>query len=65
MNGYPPKLVPSFTWKIEPEFEPYVIEKALETAGIMMDRRDVELTEAGSELFRILFRFTRLSEYNL
>jgi len=65
VNGYPPKLVPSFTWKIEPEFEPYVIEKALETAGIMMDRRDVELTEAGSELFRILFRFTRLSEYNL
>jgi UDP-N-acetylglucosamine diphosphorylase/glucosamine-1-phosphate N-acetyltransferase len=65
VTGYPPKLVPSFTWKIEPQFEPYQLERALETAGIMMDRRDVELTEAGSELFRILFRYTRLAEYNL
>ncbi|MCK4549910.1 MAG: hypothetical protein KAU49_07060 [Candidatus Krumholzibacteria bacterium] len=64
-TGYPPKFVPSFTWKIEPEFEVYELDKALETAGIMMDRRDVELTEAGSELFRVLFRFSRLAGHNL
>ncbi len=64
-TGYPPKFVPSFTWKMEPEFEVHGLDKALETAGIMMDRRDVELTEAGSELFRVLFRFTKLAGHNL
>jgi UDP-N-acetylglucosamine diphosphorylase/glucosamine-1-phosphate N-acetyltransferase len=65
ITGYPPKFVPSFTWRMEPEFEAYSIDRALETARIMMDRRDVELTESGSELFRILFRFSRLAGYNL
>ncbi len=64
-TGYPPKFVPSFTWMMEPEFEVHGLDKALETAGIMMDRRDVELTEAGSELFRVLFRFSRLAGHNL
>ena len=64
-SGYPPKFIPSFTWKMEPEFEIHGLDKALETAGIMMDRRDVELTETGSELFRILFRFTKLAGHNL
>jgi UDP-N-acetylglucosamine diphosphorylase/glucosamine-1-phosphate N-acetyltransferase len=64
-TGYPPKFVPSFTWKMEPEFEVHGLDRALETAGIMMDRRDVELTEAGSDLFRVLFRFTRLAGHNL
>ncbi len=63
--GYPPKFVPSFTWTMEPEFVIHNLDKALETAGIMMDRRDVELTEAGSELFRVLFRFNRLAGHNL
>jgi UDP-N-acetylglucosamine diphosphorylase/glucosamine-1-phosphate N-acetyltransferase len=65
ITGYPPKFVPSFTWTMEPEFEAHSLDKALETAGIMMDRRDVELTEAGSELFRVLFRFSRLAGHNL
>jgi UDP-N-acetylglucosamine diphosphorylase/glucosamine-1-phosphate N-acetyltransferase len=65
ITGYPPKFVPSFTWKMEPELEVYDLDRALETAGIMMDRRDVELTEAGSELFRVLFRFSRLAGHNL
>jgi len=65
ITGYPPKFVPSFTWTMEPEFEAHSLDKALETAGIMMDRRDVELTETGSELFRVLFRFSRLAGHNL
>jgi len=64
-TGYPPKFIPSFSWKIEPEFEAHGLDQALETAGIMMDRRDVELTEAGSDLFRVLFRFSRLAGHNL
>ena len=47
ITGYPPKFVPSFTWTMEPKFVIHSLDKALETAGIMMDRRDVELTEAG------------------
>lgn len=65
ITGYPPKFVPSFTWTMEPEFVVHGLDKALETAGIMMDRRDVELTEAGSELFRVLFRFSRVAGHNL
>jgi UDP-N-acetylglucosamine diphosphorylase/glucosamine-1-phosphate N-acetyltransferase len=65
ITGYPPKFIPSFTWTMEPGFELYNLDKAIETAGIMMDRRDVELTETGSELFRILFRFSKLAGNNL
>ena len=65
ITGYPPKFIPSFTWSMEPEFELHGLDKAIETAGIMMDRRDVELTETGSELFRVLFRFSRLAGHNL
>jgi len=65
ITGYPPKFIPSFTWKMEPEFSLYGLDRALETARIMMDRRDVELTEEGSELFRVLYRFSKLAGHNL
>lgn len=59
--GFPPKYVPSFTWKLEPEFTRCELESAVETARIMMDRRNVNFTAAHGELFAVLYRFCRLS----
>jgi UDP-N-acetylglucosamine diphosphorylase/glucosamine-1-phosphate N-acetyltransferase len=41
--GFPPKKVPSFSWVSPHDTEPYQFEKAMETAEIMMKRRDVPL----------------------
>jgi len=57
--GFPPKFVPSFSWKLEPEFERCRLEEAINTAKIMMDRRNVAFTAAHDELFRTLDRFSR------
>ncbi|HUV36995.1 MAG TPA: putative sugar nucleotidyl transferase [Patescibacteria group bacterium] len=59
--GFTPKFVPSFTWMLEPEFQEYDLEKAAETAEIMMDRRNVTFTPAIAELFRVIYRFWRQS----
>ncbi|MBN1164453.1 MAG: hypothetical protein JXB45_07735 [Candidatus Krumholzibacteriota bacterium] len=61
---FPPKFVPSFTWQIEPEWVEYDLEKAILTAGIMMDRRNVQLTQGGETLFRYLFNLCRQSGHN-
>ncbi len=42
--GFPPKHVPSFSWVSPHKTEPYQFEKAMETAEIMMQRRDVPLS---------------------
>jgi len=59
--GFPPKLVPSFTWLIEPVFTRCELEPAIETARIVMDRRNVAFTAAHADLFRAIERFSRLS----
>ncbi len=41
--GFPPKHVPSFSWVSPDGTEPYQFEKAMETAEIMMARRDIPL----------------------
>lgn len=42
--GFPPKHVPSFSWVSPHETVPYQFEKAMETAEIMMSRRNVPLS---------------------
>lgn len=63
-DGFPPKFVPSFTWSIEPEFAEFEIERAVETAGIVMDRRDRPQTEAQRDLMRTVFRLCRIAHHN-
>ncbi|MBN2184611.1 MAG: hypothetical protein JW746_04730 [Candidatus Krumholzibacteriota bacterium] len=62
--GFLPKFTPSFTWKTEPEFEGHLLDKAVKTAEIMMDRRNVKFTPAMAELFKVINRFSRQSGYN-
>ena len=60
-TGFPPKYVPSFAWRLEPEFVRCELASAIETAQIMMDRRNVNFTTAHQELFKAIERFSRLS----
>lgn len=59
--GFPPKFVPSFTWQLEPEFIRCELSSAIETARIMMDRRNMNFSAAHGELFKALERLCRLS----
>lgn len=59
--GFTPKLVPSFVWRLEPELVRCELEAAIETAKIMMDRRNLGFSPAQSELFKTIERFSRLS----
>jgi UDP-N-acetylglucosamine diphosphorylase/glucosamine-1-phosphate N-acetyltransferase len=62
--GFPPKFIPSFTWQAEPEMIVYELDKAVRTAEIMMDRRNQEFTSEISELFKALYRLSRMSGFN-
>lgn len=58
-TGFPPKYVPSFSWGAAGEtFTTYNIEKALNVAGKVMVRRNIELTEPEEKLFRKIFDLT-------
>jgi UDP-N-acetylglucosamine diphosphorylase/glucosamine-1-phosphate N-acetyltransferase len=59
--AFPPRFVPSFAWRLEPEFSRFELEAAIETAGLMMDRRNVRFTGAHGELFKAVERLSRLS----
>jgi UDP-N-acetylglucosamine diphosphorylase / glucose-1-phosphate thymidylyltransferase / UDP-N-acetylgalactosamine diphosphorylase / glucosamine-1-phosphate N-acetyltransferase / galactosamine-1-phosphate N-acetyltransferase len=58
--GFPPKFVPSFSWRLDPEAARCELAAAVETAKIMMDRRNVVFTAAHADLFKTLERFSRL-----
>jgi UDP-N-acetylglucosamine diphosphorylase/glucosamine-1-phosphate N-acetyltransferase len=58
--GFPPRFVPSFSWRLEPEPVRCELAAAVETAKIMMDRRNVAFTTAHGELFKTIERFSRL-----
>jgi UDP-N-acetylglucosamine diphosphorylase/glucosamine-1-phosphate N-acetyltransferase len=58
-TGFPPKYVPSFSWGAAGEtFTTYNIEKALNVAGKVMIRRNIELSEQEEKLFRKIFDLT-------
>lgn len=58
--GFPPRFVPSFSWRLEPEPARCELAAAVETARIMMDRRNAVFTAAHGELFKAIERFSRL-----
>jgi UDP-N-acetylglucosamine diphosphorylase/glucosamine-1-phosphate N-acetyltransferase len=63
--GFAPKIVPSFAWRLEPELVRCELGAAIETAKIMMDRRNRSFTAAHGELFKAIERFSRLSENSI
>jgi len=58
-GDFPPKFIPSFGWGGASGISEYDLEKALEVAKRVMQRRNVKLTPAYEELFRHIHEITR------
>ncbi|MDR0926663.1 MAG: hypothetical protein LBO69_02720 [Ignavibacteria bacterium] len=56
-NNFIPKSVESFTWHTSNKIQPYKLEKALETAAMMMKRRGKEMSNA--EIHRLKFAYDK------
>lgn len=57
-GDYPPKFIPSFFWGQKGSWQVHDLEKALETAKLMMARRNVNLTDNYRELVKRVFQLT-------
>jgi len=53
--GFPPKHVPSFSWVSPEGTEYYQFEKAMETAEIMMNRRNIRLKQDYLKMMRHIY----------
>jgi UDP-N-acetylglucosamine diphosphorylase/glucosamine-1-phosphate N-acetyltransferase len=51
---FPPKFIPSFSWGGSAGFVPFKLDKAIEYANNMMERRGLKLSEQEAEIFRHL-----------
>ncbi len=58
-SEYLPKFVPSFSWGGADELVEYDLEKAIETARVVMSRRSLELGQVEEDLFREIYNITR------
>ncbi len=54
-SGYPSKYIPSFTWDGIEKTETYDLEKALEAARRMIERRKIELSLSEEKILRFLY----------
>lgn len=58
-HGYPPKLIPSFSWVNSNGTSIYLFDKAVETMERTMERRDVVLTESYITMMKQIFEGRR------
>jgi len=58
-GGFPPKNIPSFAWGGSEGFVKHDLEKALETARIVMARRGVEMSSAYERMLRKIFELNQ------
>jgi len=56
---FPPKYIPSFSWGGAESFTTYDLERALEVAKRVMQRRKVEMTDIDERLFSKVFELTQ------
>lgn len=56
--GLPPKSIPSFSWGGAGGFVPYDVDRCLDVARVVMQRRDVTLDSETEQLIRALYRAT-------
>ena len=57
-GGITPKFVPSFAWGGAGGLTEHRIQDAVETAGIVMGRRNVEITSAMKKVLQEVFKLT-------
>ena len=58
-TGFPEKYVPSFTWGGDKSSTVYDINKAMETAKIVMGRRKIDFDKKDEMLFNTIFDLTK------
>jgi len=59
-SGFPDKYIPSFSWGGSEGFVEYDIEKSISTAKIVMGRRKIPFSKSEENLFREIFRNSRV-----
>ena len=57
--GFPEKYVPSFTWGGDKSSKVYDINKAMETAKIVMGRRKIDFEKKDERMFNTIFELTK------
>lgn len=61
--GFPRNFIPSFSWGGAAGFSTFGIKKALETAGIVMARRSIEMDADDEQLLTHVFQLTKEFRY--
>ncbi len=64
-GGFPPRNIPSFAWGGSDGFVTHDLEKAIETARIVMARRGVEMSSAYEKMLRNVFEVTMVERESL
>lgn len=57
-GSFPPKYLPSFCWGGSEALTTYDLDRSIEVAERVMQRRNVKLTDVDKELFRTVFKLT-------
>ena len=57
-SGFPPKYIPSFSWGGSENISTYKINKSIETAKVVMERRNLDLLTEDEKLFEEIYNFT-------
>ncbi len=58
-SGFPEKYVPSFTWGGDDSSSVYDIRKAIDTAKIVMGRRNINFERKDELMFNLIFELTK------
>lgn len=58
-SGFPPKYIPSFTWGGTDSLTTYALERSIDVAKRVMERRHVEFTDIDERIFRKVFDLTK------
>jgi len=61
----PPRFVPSFSWGSKERLTEYKLEKGMQTAEVVMERRNIKFENAHKEMFKKLFEFSQKSARNI
>ncbi len=59
VSGFPEKYVPSFSWGGDKASTVYDINKAIDTAKIVMDRRKIDFDKKDETIFKFIFDLTK------
>ena len=57
--GYPPKFIPDFSWGGISHNETYAINKALDTAKLVFERKSCIFNETESDILTHIFKLTQ------